>query len=264
MASQERTREHDPIQRGIKAPSPTETTTFFLGRLADPFIQYGFLKRDWGRPLITRLRGTTLPQGPPLITHTAFDRLGLSPYRTILWAMSFGSMLKQNYHLTTIMQERIKPGFGAQVALFNCVGNTLNSLFFVCAQTSASVNGEHFPQTPLIVGSALYVVGLLVEVVSEQQRHNWKKRPQNRGQLYVNGLFGTARHINYFGYMMWRTGYALAAGGWAWAAFVAGLSTWQFTRLTIPAHQQYMEEKYGEQFQAYERATPYKFIPWVY
>ena len=243
MPSKEVSRQNDPILRGTKASSPTETTTFFLGRLADPFIQYGFLKRDWGRPLITRLRGTTLPQGPPFITNTALDRLGLSPYRTILWAMSVGSMLKQNYHVTAIMQEKIKPGFGAQVALFNSVMNSINSLFFVCAQTSASVNGEHFPQTPLMVGSALYVTGLLVELVSEQQRHNWKKRPQNRGQLYVSGLFGVARHVNYFGYTMWRPGHALAAGGWAWAAFVAGLSMWRFTRVSIPMHQQYMEEQ---------------------
>lgn len=161
--------------------------------------------------------------------------------------MSVGSVAKQNYHLLATMQEKLKPGFGAQVAVFNAVADTINSMLFVCAQTSASVNGEGFPQTPLIVGGALYVTGILVELVSEQQRHNWKRRDGNRGRVYGGGLFGLARHINYFGYTLWRMGYALAAGGWTWAGVLAALSCWQFTQVTIPAHREYLEGKVSDE-----------------
>ncbi|KAK4501253.1 hypothetical protein PRZ48_007060 [Zasmidium cellare] len=260
----EKSRKADNIDRGNKGTDYAGTAIFFGGRLLDPFVQYGFLKNDWGKPFIERLRGKTLPQGPPLITKSPLDRLGLSPYRTILWAMSVGSMLKQTYHLTVVMQEKMSPAGGVMVSVFNMLGNTINSLLFVCAQTSASTNGEHFPQTPLIVGSALYTAGLVIEWLSEQQRYAFKEDPANKGKVYTGGLFGLSRHINYLGYSLWRTGYGLAAGGWFWAGTLFALTTLQFTQTIIPVHQHYMEERYGEQFEEYKKATPYKYIPWIY
>ncbi|KXS94626.1 hypothetical protein AC578_2235 [Pseudocercospora eumusae] len=264
MAGDSKKPENGPIQRGNKQFDRLGTLAFVGSRLVDPFIQYQFLKNDWGRILIERLRGTTLSQGPPLITRTPLDRLGLSPYRTIILAMSVGSMLKQNYWVTAINQERMLPSFGLQVGVFNFVADTLNTLFFVCAQTSASANGEHFPQTPLIAGSLLYGAGIFVEWLSEQQRHNWKKKEENRGQVYMGGLWSLSRHINYFGYTVWRAGYAIAAGGFIWGATVAALSAFQFTQNSIPELQRYMEYKYGEKYREYERKTPYQFVPYLY
>merc|ERR1711939_296917 len=109
------------------------------------------------------------------------------------------------------------PAGGVVIGALNAVLNSLNSVFFICSQTSASANGEHFPQTPLIVGSTLYAVG----------------------------LFGLSRHVNYLGYTMWRTGYAMAAGGWTWGATVAAIFTYDFTQRGIPVLQHYLEEKYG-------------------
>ena len=152
-------------------------------------------------------------------------------------------MLKQNLHLLTIMQEQMPPANGAIIGAFNAVWNSLNSLFFICAQTSASVNGEHFPQTPLIVGSTMYVLGLTIELSSELQRHAWKRDPANKGKVYEGGLFGLSRHVNYFGYTMWRAGYALAAGGWTWAGVTAAFFAYDFTQRGIPVLQHYLEEK---------------------
>ncbi|EGP85043.1 uncharacterized protein MYCGRDRAFT_74856 [Zymoseptoria tritici IPO323] len=257
-------RRHDSISRGNYTPNPSGTATFFLGRLADPFIQYGFLAKNWGNPIITRLGGKSLPAGPAWITHTPFDRLGLSPYRSIMFLMSVGSVLKQNYHLSVVMQEQVSVGLGLQNAVGNAFGNALNSILFVCAQTSASVNGEHFPQTPLIVGSALYVTGMAIEVVSEQQRYLWKKRRENKGKVYGGGLFSLARHVNYFGFGLWRVGYALAAGGWLWSAITGALVAYQFGKNIVPVHEHYLQEKYGEQYKHYERATPCKVVPFLY
>lgn len=193
-------RAKDNIQRGIKTPSYAGTLTFVGARALDPFLQYSILAKGFGSTMIEKVGGSVLPQGPALITNTPLDSiLGLSPYRSILFGMSVGSMLKQNIHITTIMQEQMPPQFGLAVGAFNSIFNSLNSLAFICAQTSASVNGEHFPQTPLIVGSILYVLGLSVELGSEVQRHMWKKDPKNKGQVYEGGLFGLSRHINYFG-----------------------------------------------------------------
>lgn len=222
----ESSRPKDNIKRGIKNTNIPGTATFFGLRAADPFLQYGILSQGWANPLIQTVGGSVLPKGPPVITNTPFDALGLSPYRSIIFGMSVGSMVKQNFHLVTIMQEEMPPSGGAFVGIFNAVFNSLNSIFFICSQTSASVNGEHFPQTPLIVGSTLYATGLFIEWYSEVQRAVFKKKPENKGKVYDGGLFGLSRHVNYLGYTMWRSGYALAAGGWTWGAVVASIFTY--------------------------------------
>ena len=157
--------------------------------------------------------------------------------------MSVTSMLKQNLHLLAIMQEEMPPLNGIRVGIANAVFNSLNSFFFICSQTSASVNGEHFPQIPLILGSSLFALGLSVELLSEVRRAAWKKSPEHKGKVYQGGLFALSRHINYFGFTMWRTGYALAAGGWVWGATNAAFFTYGFVSHGIPMLQQYLEEK---------------------
>lgn len=145
--------------------------------------------------------------------------------------------------MTMIQQENMPVASGLIIGAFNMLLNTTNTLLFVCSQTSASTNGEHFPQSPLIVGTTLYVSGILIEWLSEQQRHAFKKNPANKGRLYEGGLFSLSRHINYFGYTLWRTGYALAAGGWGWGATVGAFFTYQFAQGAIPAQQHYLEER---------------------
>ena len=278
----ETSRNRDNIRRGIKEPSAIGTACFVGSRALDPFLQYGILAKGFGSNAIQKLGGQVLPQGPALITNTPLDSLlGLSPYRSIIFGMSVGSMLKQNIHCTTIMQEQMPPQFGLMVGAFNSFFNSLNSLFFVCAQTSASTNGEHFPQTPLIVGSSLYVIGMALEFGSEIQRHAFKKDKKNKGQVYEGGLFSLSRHINYFGYTLWRTGYALASGGWTWGAVTASWFVGDFTLRGIPVLQHYLEERvslpdkllyrfdanvlqYGEKYEHYKAAVPYKFVPFVY
>lgn len=237
-------RAKDNIKRGIKEPSYIGTACFIGSRALDPFLQYGILAKGFGGNVIEKVGGKVLPQGPALITNTPLDGLlGLSPYRSIIFGMSVGSMVKQNLHCAAIMQEQMPPNAGLMIGAFNAVFNSLNSLFFVCAQTSASANGESFPQTPLIVGSSLYAIGMALEFGSEIQRHVFKKDPKNKGKVYEGGLFGLSRHVNYFGYTLWRTGYAIASGGWTWGAVVASFFVWDFNFRAIPVLQHYLEEK---------------------
>lgn len=245
MSSAGAKKSSDPIKRGVKDRSLPGTASFFGSRVVEPYLQYGILAKGWGDPLITAFRGTILSQAAPFVTNTAFDRLGLglSPYRSILFGMAVGAMLKQNFHLLAIMQEEMGPGFGLTVGVANAVANSINSLLFIYAQTSASANGEHFPQIPLIVGSTMYIAGLFVEWFSEVQRAAWKRKPENTGKIYAGGLFGWSRHIKYLGYTLWRSGYALAAGGWVWGTINAALATYHFTRTTIPLLQDYLQKR---------------------
>ncbi|KAF2774001.1 hypothetical protein EJ03DRAFT_323351, partial [Teratosphaeria nubilosa] len=260
----EATAAKDNIARGVYEPSPAGTAAFFGLRTADLFLQHGILSHNRGASLISRLGGGVLPQGPPLVTNTPFDRLGLSPYRAILFAMAVGSTAKQNFWLLAINNEQMTPGRSVLISAFNSAFNSINSLLFITSQTSASVNGEHFPQTPLIVGSTLYVTGLFIEWFSEVQRAAWKRKPENKGQVYEGGLFGLSRHINYLGYTLWRTGYSLAAGGWTWGGIVAAVFTYDFTQRGIPVLQKYLEDKYADKYEHYKQTVPYAFVPFVW
>jgi len=233
----------DLIDRGNKKSNNLGVVTFVGLRLLDPWLQYNILQNGWGTSLIERLGGNTLPRGPAWLTNTPIDHLGLSPYRFIIFGMSVGAVLKQTFHMTTIMQEEIRPAPAAAIGVYNALINSASSLLFVCAQTSASVNGEHFPQTPLIVGASLYAIGLSAEWFSEVQRAAFKRDPKNKGKLYTGGLFGISRHVNYFSYTVWRGGYALAAGGWIWGAVVAAWLAFDFTARAIPVLQEYLEDR---------------------
>jgi len=247
MSYHETSAKQDNINRGNKKDNPLGTGLFIGLRTADLWLQYGILAKGVGSSLIEKLGSSTLAHGPSLITDTVVDRLGLSPYRLILLAMATGSALKQNYWILGINQEEFTPAQAGMVAAFNTVTNSLNDLLFVCAATSASVNGEHFPQTPLMVGSALYTVGILTETLSEVQRKRFKDDPSNKGKVYTGGLFGLARHINYGGYVLWRTGYAVAAGGWIYGACIFAFHTYGFVGRSIPALNHYCEERVSTQ-----------------
>lgn len=243
MSGEEKKHKNQLIQRGWKQPSPLGTGLFVGLRALDPFLQYGILARGVGAGLLEKAGVRTLPQGPTSYTGTLLDKLEMSPYRLILLAMAAGSALKQNFWLLGISEEAFLPSSAVEVSFFNTFTNSINSLLFICSATSASTNGEHFPQTPLLVGSALYTVGIITETYSEWQRKVFKSKPANKGKVYQGGLFGLARHINYGGYTLWRTGYAIAAGGWTWGALVAGFFTLNFLKNSIPELDLYCSER---------------------
>lgn len=53
-----------------------------------------------------------------------------------------------------------------------------------------------------VLGVALYLTGLTIEVVADWQKSQFKARPENKGQFINEGLWAYARHPNYFGEMV--------------------------------------------------------------
>lgn len=158
--------------------------------------------------------------------------------------MATGSSLKQIYWLIGISEEKFDSGAAVAVVGYNTVFNALNDLLFTTTAFSASLSGnETFPQTPLIVGSIMYVVGILTEAISEYQRMRFKRDPKNKGKPYTGGLWQYARHINYAGYSLWRTGYCLAAGGWIWGAAAFAWQYTDFATRAVPVLNEYCEKK---------------------
>ena len=113
-----------------------------------------------------------------------------------------------------------------------------------------------------IAGAALVLTGSILNTVSELQRHLWKRRPENAGHLYTSGLFRYSRHINYFGDEVLFTGWVLMTGRLG-LLLIPTILAFGFIFTNIPVLDQYLEEKYGDEYHTYAQ-TVKRFIPYVY
>lgn len=112
------------------------------------------------------------------------------------------------------------------------------------------------------LGIALFVIGCFVNTYSEVQRHIWKRRPENKGKLYTGGLFRYSMHINYFGDVLWVTGYALISRN-VWSVTIPIFLFSFFVFYNIPKLDQYLRLKYKNEFEKYSSKTKH-FIPFIY
>lgn len=112
------------------------------------------------------------------------------------------------------------------------------------------------------VGVIFFVVGGFFETFSEWQRRKFKDDLGNKGKLYRGGLFAYARHINYFGYILWRTGIGLVSGPPFTLSYGLYHAT-DFYLRAIPMLQNHMQAKYGDQWTEYTKQTKSVFIPGV-
>ncbi|KAF2685397.1 hypothetical protein K458DRAFT_365768 [Lentithecium fluviatile CBS 122367] len=260
----EASRKRDLIARGDHTRTPVGKAAFFLLRAVEPYLQYSILAHGVGTGLLHSVGLRTLPPGLPAQTgFSAIDGLGLSPYRLVLLGMAVGSSVKQNIWVTALSGEPMTVRDAIIIGVFNSVFNSVSSYAFILRATSASLEST-FPQPALIVGSALYVTGILTELIAEIQRKRFKADPKNKGKPYTGGLWSFARHINYGGYTLWRAGYALTGGGWIMGAIVGAFFFSDFATRAVPVLSDYCEKRYGEDWDKFKKQTKYRLIPGIY
>ncbi|KAK1219887.1 hypothetical protein PQX77_017367 [Marasmius sp. AFHP31] len=265
-----RQHEHAFIQRGTGGNSFLTKLVFSLSRMADVPLQYQILAHGLGHSIITSLGSQPLLSYQPAANqqNALTSSLELSPYRIVLLGMSIGSMVKQVVWLIRISQEDIGVRGALGIGAFNALSNSLNTLIFSAAATSVITspaqewNLSTSPQ--LLVGTAMFAIGIALEWISEEQRKAFKDDPSNKGKVYSGGLFGWARHINFGGYTLWRSGFSLAAGGWWFGATIAAAFTYFFAKGGIPELDEYCSNRYRNQWVEYKRKVPYKLFPYVY
>jgi len=161
------------------------------------------------------------------------------------------------------------------IPAFNTLLNSVNTLLSTAQMFSADHHydphltaieqlGQVLSVPRIAIGVALYAVGITVENVAETQRRNFKRKPENKGKVFKGGLFQYARHINYAGYTLWRTGFSITAGGWIWGSIVFGFFAGDFSRRAIPILDAYCDGRYGEEWKGYKREVVYKLFPGIY
>jgi protein-S-isoprenylcysteine O-methyltransferase Ste14 len=254
------------LRRGVYKSNFLGTATFIGLRALDPFLQYQILANGLGTSIISKLGLSTLP----FFGISSFTDLPLS--RQILLGMAVGSTVKQIYWLLVLSNEEFVPKTAAAVSFYNTFVNSFNSLLLVTTATSAALYGPlvQIPGTqqsislPVAIGAVMFVVGILTETVAEFQRKQFKDDPANKGKICASGLWGMARHINYGGYAIWRSGYTLAAGSWPAAAVMAAWQAWTFIKMSIPELDSYLATRYDDQWKKYKADVPYVLFPGIY
>jgi len=217
-------------------------TTIFVGlRAADVLLQYAILSRGWAPSLIEFLGGQSV-EPEQLLTSSGH----LQPYFTMIALMAFGSAFKQILAILVVSQQDTPPSSAVMIALFNTIFNSLNSVLSTWTATSRSPPASSTSLVPSlfdVIGPSFYLVGILTETISELQRTAFKKNPANKGKPYAGGLFSLARHINYGGYTIWRTSYAVSAGGWAWGLAVFAFFFYDFASRGVPVLDEYLSQR---------------------
>jgi protein-S-isoprenylcysteine O-methyltransferase Ste14 len=231
-------------------------------RILDPFLQYAIITRHVIVSPIPRLLGGTLSMYPSF-THA--DVLDLPPYPLLILGMAVGSTLKNVFWVHFISEQEMPPSHAFPIAGFNTVFNLINTAASIWSLTTPYDPSFSMWQSPsIIIGTILYVIGSLTETISEIQRARFKRDPANAGKPYSGGLFGLARNINYCGFVLWRAGYALAAGGPILALLQAGLQIPELVRHSIPDKEEYCEKRYGDDWTKVKEKVPYKLFPGIY
>lgn len=113
-----------------------------------------------------------------------------------------------------------------------------------------------------IAGIVLYVIGSIVNSLSDFQRYKWKKHPMNQGKIYTKGLFRYAMHINFFGDSLMFVGFATVTQN-AMSFIPVLFIIFNFILVQIPQLDDYLKNKYGLDFELYAEKTK-KFIPFIY
>ncbi len=104
---------------------------------------------------------------------------------------------------------------------------------------------------------------MIIETGADCQRKRFKKNSRNAGKVCTEGFWKVVRHPNYVGYAMWRAGFALAAGGWKWAAVTGAFTLGDFACRASKNLEEHMSQKYQGGWMHYVEEVPYKLIPGV-
>lgn len=278
-------KQFDLINRGVKRPTPLGTAAFIGMRLADIPWQYhllhnGAAERALSAVGLSTIGATTAGTAATATGIALLDSLDLPLPRLLLLAMAAGSSAKQIFWLTYLSAEEFPVSAAVPVGIFNTVFNSLNAVLLAGAATSSLVGsgprlsslllppGVRFAvgDLPLSVlaGALLYAAGLTIETLSEYQRMRFKQAARNRGKVCKVGLWRWARHVNYFGYALWRGGYAMVGCGWAGGLLMGLWMGWDLSSRAVSVLDEYCGKRYGEQWSQFKKEVPYRIIPGLY
>ncbi|UYX54923.1 DUF1295 domain-containing protein [Bacillus thuringiensis] len=161
--------------------------------------------------------------------------------------------------LTAMMFIWLPRGIAWQEAIMNSIAFGIYYLGFPILMITSKQDPNLIV---LVIGWILFLGGSILNTVSELLRKPFKDNPANQGKLYTGGLFKYAIHINYLGDCLWVLGLALISNNIYSLLIPLGLFI-VFVFDYIPKSDDYLQNKYGEQFTVYKQKTK-KLIPFIW
>lgn len=162
-------------------------------------------------------------------------RAGLIAAMAVIWGLRLGVHLYTRWRAhgedpryARMLGKAKEQGRYAQAALTAVFGPQAFLLFLTClpAQLGVLASGEPAPIGPLAwIGFALWLTGMVFEVVGDAQLKAFRADPANKGKVLDTGLWRYTRHPNYFGdcCVWWGIWLAAAeAGPWIALACLPG------------------------------------------
>ena len=120
-------------------------------------------------------------------------------------------------------------------------------------------------------GLVVWVIGFSIEVISDEQKRQFRERHPDGNAFIQSGLWSISRHPNYVGEIMLWAGITLMAvpvvSGWLWIVLITPLFVYSLLRFVsgVPLLEARSDAKWSgqEDYEAYKKRTPILFpLPW--
>lgn len=115
------------------------------------------------------------------------------------------------------------------------------------------------------IGAGIWLVSIIGEAIADQQLNAFRKKPENKGKTYREGLWKYSRHPNYFFEWLIWVGYAvfaLASPYGSLGLISPALILYFLLGVTgIAATEEQALRTRGNAYRAYQRTTS-TFVPW--
>ena len=186
----------------------------------------------------------------------------------LIWALRLGSFLflrirkaGEDSRFTTI-----KKDFSVFFLTWNLQGLWVLFTLFGALTILTSNNNSNFGILD-IIGILIWIIGFVIEVVSDRQKSEFKNNKSNVGQFIQSGLWKYSRHPNYFGEILIWTGMAVIGitiySGLGWLGLISPFFV--FVILNYISGVRLLEKQANERwgsnnaYQSYKQKTPVLF-----
>ena len=191
----------------------------------------------------------------------------------MIWALRLGSFLflrirkaGEDSRFTII-----KKDFLVFFLTWNLQGLWVLFTLFGALTILTSNNNQNFGILD-IIGILIWIIGFVIEVVSDRQKSEFKSHESNDGKFIQSGLWKYSRHPNYFGEILIWTGIAIIGisvySGFGWLGLISPFFVFVMLNYIsgVRLLEKQAEERWGgnDLYQLYKSKTPvlfpYKFI----
>ena len=186
----------------------------------------------------------------------------------LIWALRLGSFLflrirkaGEDSRFTTI-----KKDFSVFFLTWNLQGLWVLFTLFGALTILTSNNNSNFGILD-IIGVLIWIIGFVIEVLSDRQKSEFKNNKSNAGQFIQSGLWKYSRHPNYFGEILIWTGMAVIGitiySGLGWLGLISPFFV--FVMLNYISGVRLLEKQANERwgsnnaYQSYKQKTPVLF-----